>query len=208
MSVNLVLSLLLIACAVNAAADVVLLWGVGETDAGPGIEALAKTPERFVIFGSMIGLLIIPVWFLIAPYLARIPGVAGNIAFYSYLIYVAGVFAFHLCYAFVGLGVQANAQLEAKFAPLVQGIASYSFLASIVFTVALGVSGFTKSVAMQWYHYAALPLFTIIFFQMILGSALKSFPHVQSALGVFAMAVFFIGFMSLVRQNPALLGNY
>ena len=207
MTLTLVLIALLVACALNAIGDVILLWGVRETNWQPGIEALAKTPEPYVVFGSMLGLATIPVWFLIAPYLAQVPGLAGRVAFFSYLTYVAGVFAFHLCYAFVGVGVQASEALKAKFAPLVQAIAGYSFLAAVVFTVAMIVSGASKSVQAEWYHYATLPLFTIILFQMVLGQVLKGVPYYWAASGTVAMAAFFIGFIDLVRRNPDLGGG-
>lgn len=197
-----VFTVLMASCLINAIGDVILLWGVRNTNWEPGLEALAQTPERFVLFGSLLGLLVIPAWFLICPYLANIDGLAGKIAFMSFATYVAAVFSFHVCYAFVGVGIQALDSLQPKFEPLVGIIAGYSFLAATIFTVAMIFAGLTKAISMSWFHYATLPVFTIILFQMALGNVFKSVPYFQAASGTFAMALFFYGFIDMVSRNP------
>ena len=198
----LILGILLTSCVINAVGDVFLLWGVRYTNWQPGIEALAKTPVKYVLFGSLIGMVIIPAWFLILPYLANIGSTAGRIAFMSFAIYVSAVFTFHVSFSFVALGVQASGDLKVKFERIVGLIAGYSFLAAIVFTVSMIFLGVEREISMTWFHYITLPLFTIIGIQMVLGKVLKRLPYYRAVSGTVAMALFFIGFMDMVRRNP------
>ena len=200
----LVLAALLASCVINAIADVFLLWGARYTNYEPGLPALQKTPEKYLLFGSLIGLVILPVWFLICFYLTEISGPAGLMAFLVFAAYVAAVLCFHVCYAFVGLGIQRDAFLEEKFEPVVKTVAGFSFLLAILFTGTMIFIGATDRVAMTWLHYATLPLFTIIFFQMILGRLLRFIPYFQAFSGTLAMAAFFYGFMDMVAANPGI----
>ncbi|MEM7660647.1 MAG: hypothetical protein AAF292_00255 [Pseudomonadota bacterium] len=201
------LAILLVALTLNAIGDVFLLRGAREVNYEPGLDALERTSESDIRFGALLGLLVIPPWFLILPYLSDIPGAAGLTATLAWATYVAAVFAFHLGYAFVGPAIKRDPSLKAQLGKLIGLIALYSMLTAIIASIALAYAGFSGSLDMSWYHYATLPAVTVIFFQAVLGGIFKRVPHFQIICGPLAMAAFFIGFFDMVNNNAGVFAG-
>lgn len=207
MSLAFLSAILLAACALNAVGDVILLWGARHTNWEPGLSALAQTPPKMVLVGSLMGLLTIPCWFVIAPFLIRVPGWPGAMAFYAYLAFVASAFAFHLSYAFIGPALRKNPELENDFKAPLSAMLSFTFLMSVIASGALAVAGLSGAIDMSWYHYILLPALAIILVQMAFGNALKAVPFAKIAAGPVAMAAFFCSFLDVVRLNEVMFGK-
>lgn len=197
--------LLLAACAVNAAGDVLLLWGSRHTNWKPGFEALAKTPPSFVRTGALVGLVTIPCWFLAAPFIALIPGDTGAVAYISFCSYVAAALAFHVCYGFIGAALHSDPDLKTSMESLAKPLLLFCFMSAVVASVAIAYAGADGRLVMVWYHYAFLPAPAIILIQMGLGGALKGVPFFQIISGPAAMAAFFVSFHSLIAENTDVL---
>lgn len=204
MNETIILIVLAVSCMLNAIGDIYLLHGVRYTQWQPGLDALSKTGEKHIMWGSLSGLATIPAWFLIVPYLANFEGVAGFVSLLSYCIYVAATFAFHLCYCFVGLSVRKHTDLIKSFEPLVGTIAGYSFVSAIVFSIAWVLFGTNDTITMNWFHWLTTPLVTIVLMQMVLGRLLRKVPYFLVICGPIAMFIFFYGFIDFIRLNPQL----
>ncbi len=197
---NTMLIILVISSLLNIVADILLLWGIKDTNWEPTVESIKKTPTSFLLIGSLSGLVILPFWFFPVTYLMRIPGIAGQIAAYSYLTYIATLIVFHVSYSFVGIGIKECDALNDKFERIITAIAGYSMLLFLIFTGAMVYLGLTSTLNMSWYHYFTLPAFTIIFFRII-AKILKSVPYIAAVSGTLAMLTFFIGFVNMISRN-------
>ena len=204
MSNSVLLGVLLCSCALNAAADILLLNGARQTNWKPGLEALAKTPPRFVTIGALAGLVTIPPWFLLAVPLTRLDGTSGLIALISYCTYVAACLSFHLSYAFVAPAIRSNPDLIDGMGKLVAAVAGSSMVAATVFTLSLAWLAFTGTLnvsGVAWLSFLAL---TVVGFQVLAGALLGRLPFYLVISGNVAMAAFFFGFVELMDLSPAL----
>ena len=87
--------LLASACAANMVADIYLLNGVKETNWQPALTALIKTGFVFVKWVALSSIVLIPVWFLIVPYILELGGSIGYFAVIFWCSYVGITLAFH-----------------------------------------------------------------------------------------------------------------
>jgi len=195
-----VLIILIVSSLFNIVADIMLLWGIKHTKWEPNLESILKTPTKLLLIGSLSGLIILPFWFIPIRYLAKIPGIVGQIALYSYLLYITVLIFFHVAYAFVGIGAKESATLYKKYETIITAIAGYSFLLSIIFTGAMIYLGVTNILDMSWCHYITLPTFAIMIFRII-STVFKKVPYLVAISGTLAMLTFFIGFIHMVSNN-------
>lgn len=196
------LIILLLSCFANIVADIFLLHGVRHTGWQPGLDALEKTPPRFILGGSLAGFVTITPWFLLLLPLSAIPDTPGMIGLVSYAIFIAAMMVFHISYAFVGLAIQSDPDLKIPFSKIIGAIAGVSALSGFIFSVPIVWLGLNGNLNMNALHYISLPTVSILLFQLILGTALKRLPYYLAISGNLAMALFFYGFFDLMALNP------
>ncbi|MEO0768689.1 MAG: hypothetical protein AAFY72_04535 [Cyanobacteria bacterium J06649_4] len=155
--------------------------------------ALIKTADRDLVFGSLFGLVTIPPWFLLLPFLAQLPGWPGLVALLSYAAYVAVTLAFHVSYGFIGLAIKVNHALSDRFTPLVNVLKITSFGFALLFSIAWGVA--ILSAGAPWLYICFGPVSTIVVFLLLLGQFLKRVPYYLIVSGPLAMLTFFGAFL-------------
>jgi hypothetical protein len=195
------LILLSISCILNVIADILLFWGVRYRYT-TNEEVFVKTPRSFLLVGALSGLFILPFWFLPAPYLLQVDGLAGNITFFSYVTYIAILLLFHVSYSFIGLGIKADRSLGEIYTPVRSAIGAYSFLVALIFTISMVYIGVQQIWVFSWYHYLILP-FPILLIALGLGNLLKRIPWFRVTSGTLSMFVFFVGFVDLINRNSS-----
>ena len=189
---------LTLACVANAVGDIFMLYGVRHTNWEPGVEAMQRTPESYLRWGALSGLVTVSAWFLLVPAMATL----GWVITLAYCVYVGVTLAFHVSYLFVGLGVKAHADLAAPFSSLIGWLSGVSFLAAAVTSVFWAVHLFASGAS--WLYLLATPAVTIVILQILLGRLLgKTVPYFNVVAGPLAMIAFFAGFLHYV-QNVAL----
>ena len=99
----------------------------------------------------------------------NIDGAFGLWAFFSFAGYVAVLLLFHVSYAFVGIGLQVDRNLNGPYRSLLSIIGLWSMVLSAVFTVTIVLAGVGGHLDLAWYHYLSLPSITIVLFQYLLG---------------------------------------
>lgn len=194
---SLTFAVLTAAVLANAVGDVFMLWGVrfaGE----PGVEAMRKTPDSYLRWGALSGLVTVNAWFLLVPAAAQLTDTVGWSIALSHCTYVAVTLSFHVAYVFVGLGVKKSETLEGPFSQLLGLLAAASFLCALAISVSWGLDVARRSG--DWRYLAGTPTVTILFFQMCLGAVLRRVPYYQVVAGPLAMLVYFGAFFSYVES--------
>ncbi len=181
------------ACLANAIGDVFMLYGVRYTNWEPGVEAMQQTPERYIKWGALSGLVTVSAWFLLVPAAAQVGGGIGWALALAFCFYVGVTLSFHVSYLFVGLGVKADNTLAEPFAGLLGLISAASFLGAVSVSVLWAVDLFMRSASL--FYLACTPAFTILFFQMFMGRFLGRAPYYKVVAGPIAMVAFFAGFL-------------
>ena len=184
---SLSIALVLGATILHGISDVLLLWGIRSSDGKAGIEVLVHTPRKFLLIGAFLGFLTIPFWFIPGIYLLRIEGPLGTIIFLSFVTHIATLLLFHISYAFIGVGIQKDSSLIENFAPLLRGIGAYSMAVALLVSILLMVAAGQGAITLRWYHYTALPFFSILIIQGLISRLLKVIPFFQAVSGTIAM---------------------
>ncbi|MEM1396682.1 MAG: hypothetical protein AAGH38_04445 [Pseudomonadota bacterium] len=196
-----ILAALITACFLNAVIDVFLLWGAKETNWEPGLDAIEKTPQPFLLFGSFAGLAIIPIWFLLLPVIGALPDQFALPISIAYATYVAAALTFHVSYAFIGISIQNNSSLKERLTKPVGLLVLFVFVTSLVTTALIATAGFLGVIELAWWQYLFLPTPAILVFQLVLGRIFSRVPYFQVVAGPLAMAAFFTSFIAMAQSN-------
>ena len=185
---------LTLACVANAIGDIFMLYGIRYTNWEPGAEAIRQTPDVYLRWGALSGLVTVSAWFLLVPAMATL-GWAITLA---YCVYVGVTLAFHVSYIFVGLGVKADAGLAGPVSSLIGLLSGVSFLAAAVTSLLWAVHLFASGAS--WFYLLATPAATIVILQVLLGRLLgRTVPYYIVVAGPLAMIAFFAGFLHYVE---------
>lgn len=178
------------ACIANAIGDVFMLYGIRYTDWKPGTKAMTHTPDSYLVWGALSGLVTISAWFVLVPHAVEINWAVALL----YCWYVGVTLAFHVAYLFVGLGVKAESNLAKPFARYLGMVTLCSFVTALFVSVAWAVDIFSTQA--PWWYLLFTPTATIVAVQMLLGRILIRVPYIQVISGPLAMWVFFTGLLS------------
>ncbi|MEM1230692.1 MAG: hypothetical protein AAGI15_09155 [Pseudomonadota bacterium] len=190
---------LAIATVANAVGDAFMMYGLRKTNGRPGAQAIQQTPDGYLRWGGLSGLVTVSAWFLLVPMMTSINGWQGTGLLLSYCFYVAVTLSFHVSYVFMALGVKAQPTLIEPLGRLFAWLRLASFVGLVLVTVFWSADLLLTQRSLA--YLLTTPLVTVMVLQLLGARFLRPYPVLMVASGPLAMLVFFAGFLHYVGAS-------
>ncbi len=161
------------------------------------MDIIKNTPDKHLFLSAYIGSISISLWLSVLYYLAKIPGNAGNIAMWTFAIFIGFIMVFHVVCTFVFYIVKYD---ESKFETLKKTLAFFMIMCT-VFSLAYTLSMLYLSqqgiLQINIWQILTLPFFSMIIIQFGLGKLLNRVPHFSTIAGTLGMTVALLSTISI-----------
>ncbi len=166
-----IISVIVTASISNMIADVFLASGKNyKIKKQSRMDIIKNTPDRHLFLSAYIGSISISLWLLVAYYLAKIPSDMGNVAMWTFVIYIAFVMTFHVVCSFVFYIVKYD---ESKFDVFKKILAFFMIMCSVfslAYTLSMLYLSWQGIIQMNIWQILTLPLNRIPHFSSIAGT--------------------------------------
>lgn len=164
-------------------------------------ELFTQASEKNLLISAVLGVVAIGFWQTPLYFMQHLTGVIGGVAIVSFAILIGVIMAFHpICCLCIHL-VKVDATKEKTAMQYITYVGMLCFVVTIVFTLAMITLGVNGDLVMQWYHYAGLPLFTMVVIQFGLGKMFGRIRYFSSISGTLGMMISLLLLVHLLRSN-------
>ncbi|MCH2223964.1 MAG: hypothetical protein MK066_04275 [Crocinitomicaceae bacterium] len=162
-------SLLLIMVVVNFICDLLLFRDFAGANIDFSIDKLKETPIEMIKYGSLIGVLALSM--LLTPVYGWIKNkVLSFWIVLPYFLFVLGCVLFHGMFYFLGVALHNNNLiLFSKIESFIEILGPLVFLSGFILTVTLAINRYRSIIFFPWWAFLLFPLFSMIFFGVILN---------------------------------------
>lgn len=189
--------LLIVSGISNMIADVLLVSGKTHKKNQTKFESVQNTPMKHIQISGILGMISIMFWVLPLYYLKTLDTFAGLLAMISFVMYIMSIQTFHVVCAYVMTCYKLNDVAATLSSKSVKIYGLVCIVLSLIYTGSMIYLSWTNIIVMNGLQIALLPIFTMIFFQVVLMKALNKIPHYASVAGTLGMIVSLLGTVSV-----------
>ncbi len=186
----------------NMIADVLLQSGRLYSDGQQSdMDVVLATKESHLFISAVLGAVSISCWQAPLFLLMKVGGTIGTLLQLSFLFMISCITVFHVVCCMGFHLYKANQEKEKAATQYLQVFGPLTFIPGLVYTVAMIYAGLTGTLHLEWFHYATLPILSIIVIRFIMGKMLKRVPYFAPVSGTLSMIVSLLSLLHIMAIN-------
>ncbi len=186
----------------NMVADYLLYSGKETANSNQTKQEIAMaTPEKNIVNSALLSVVSLMFWLTPSYFLAQVDSIFGKIAFFSLAMYIVSLVGFHVMVCYTVLAYKYKPEKEVFLGKYIAYYAVISIIVVSVYTGAMLFLGLKGILVMRLWHYLSLPLFSVMFFQLILSKILKRIQHYDSIAGSISIVISLLSLTHVMLIN-------